>query len=56
MYFAAQVEVEDKVEFEDKFVVEVPLFPHRIPVPDICHERHEYIRVKFFGRCKFLQI
>ena len=25
-------------------------------IPDICHERHEYIRVNFFGRCKFLQI
>ena len=28
----------------------------RLPIPDICHERHEYIRVNFFGRCKFLQI
>ena len=25
-------------------------------IPDICHEPHEYIRVNFFGRCKFLQI
>ena len=33
MYFAAQVEVEDKVKFEDKFVVEVPLNPPRLPAP-----------------------
>ena len=25
-------------------------------IPHICHERHEYIRVNFFGRCIFLQI
>ena len=25
-------------------------------IPDICHEPHEYIRVNFFGRCKFFQI
>ena len=25
-------------------------------IPHICHERHEYTRVNFFGRCKFLQI
>ena len=22
-------------------------------IPDICHERHKYIRVIFFGRCNF---
>ena len=32
------------------------LFCGEIIIPDICHERHEYIRVNFFGRCKFLQI
>ena len=25
-------------------------------IRDICHERNEYIRVNFFGQCKFLQI
>ena len=25
-------------------------------IPHICHERHEYICVNFFGQCKFLQI
>ena len=25
-------------------------------IPHICHEPHEYIRVNFFGQCKFLQI
>ena len=25
-------------------------------IPHICHESHEYTRVNFFGRCKFLQI
>ena len=33
MYFAAQVEVEVEVEGEDKFVVEVPLNPPRLPAP-----------------------
>ena len=28
---------------------------HKI-IPDICHGSHGYIRVIFFGRCKFLQI
>ena len=27
-------------------------FGSAIAIPDICHERHEYIRV-FFGRCNF---
>ena len=25
-------------------------------IPHICHERHEYTLVNYFGRCKFLQI
>ena len=25
-------------------------------IPHICHERHKYTGVNFFGRCKFLQI
>ena len=29
---------------------------HGMFIPDICHERHEYTRVNFFGRCKFTQI
>ena len=33
-----------------------PLSLSFVSIPDICHERHEYIGVNFFGRCKFLQI
>ena len=35
---------------------ENPFDHHHTIIPDICHGRHGYTRVNFFGRCKFLQI
>ena len=46
-----------KIDTNLKYLPSEDLFNEIYDLPYlICRERHEYIRVNFFGRCKFLQI
>ena len=50
----ADIRIIESVGFKVGTMSQPKIF--RLCIPDICHERHEYIRVNFFGQCKFLQI